>query len=168
MPSRARQAGKGHYAARPWDAASDIGGNCTAGSRVRSPGTPTTRWVRFEHATEGQGIFACVQKAQPLLGPAEQEELDRVLHWFWLNLSLPHGFDRSQRFWFRAESEVCIATARHMADLLRSAGVPIVERHVEGRGRLHGYADYDQVAAHPELGPADSRDPRRGRRVLPG
>jgi RNA polymerase-binding transcription factor DksA len=109
------------------------------------PRRTTTEWVRFEHANEPYGLFSYLEDAFELLNDADRKSLLALRDWFNEHLDAPDKLSEG-RFWFCAEAEDHIAQARRLAEVVKSAGIPIEERRtsrVPGAIRWH---DRDQVA----------------------
>ncbi|MEM7158111.1 MAG: hypothetical protein AAF799_35040 [Myxococcota bacterium] len=106
----------------------------------------TTAWIRFEHESEPYGVFSYISDVRPKLSTSEEEELDEILDWFYDELDAPDDGLDHERFWFRAEAEVCVEQARRLAELVRGTGIPIVERRTDRVPGKIKWEDPDQVA----------------------
>jgi hypothetical protein len=105
------------------------------------PARTTAAWVRFEHEREPYGVFSYLDEVLP----GARDEVDRLCVWFSEHLDAP-DVSHIERFWFKAEAAAYVERARRLAELLRAAGVPIVERRttrVPGKVRAE---DAQQVA----------------------
>lgn len=126
------------------------------------PRRTTERWIRFEHEREPYGLFSYADDARAALSAGDRHVLDGLVGWFADFLDAPTlSRDAEERFWFRAEASDHVARARDLADLVRRAGIPIVERtthRVPGKIR---WADPQQVAV---LTYRDAPRPRRSSR----
>lgn len=101
------------------------------------PARRTRVWVRFEHDSEPYGVFSYVDDALAVLEDHECRELDALTDWFNAHLAIPRGMT-TERCWFGSEAAEYVARARKLARVVRSAGIPIVERRtrrVPGRVR---------------------------------
>ena len=110
-----------------------------------APVRVTVEWIRFEHEVEPYGVFSYLSDARKSLPADALRELDTLMAWFEERLGAPEQADR-ERFWFRAEADEHITRARRVTEIVRAAGIPIVERRtrrVPGKAR---WADADQVA----------------------
>lgn len=117
------------------------------GRTLESP-TPvrvTVEWVRFEHEDEPFGVFSYLRTAEEVLSEQARDEIERLRSWFCDRLDAP-DMSAIERCWFKAEASEHILRARRLAELVREAGVPVVERRtrrVPGKVR---YEDDHQVA----------------------
>jgi hypothetical protein len=91
------------------------------------PVRATIEWVRFEHEHEPYGVFSCIPDTDRALLAKARTELDALRAWFREHLGAPDEATM-ERFWFRAEAADHIEKARRLAELVREAGIPIVER----------------------------------------
>lgn len=102
------------------------------GRRLESPlpVRTTVEWIRFEHDREPYGVFCYLNEAREKLATAERDELDGINDWFseYLRVLKPVTIER---FWFCAEAVAYVAKARRLAAILRTAGIPIVERRTQ-------------------------------------
>jgi hypothetical protein len=135
----------------------------------RSLGSPlpvrtTVEWVRFEHEDESYGIFRYLEQARARLAGAALLELNASYAWFNSHLDVPDVVT-IERFWFCAEAEEYVLRARRLAEILRSAGVSIVEtrtRRIPGKVK---WQDNHQVAVLTYRDTArPGRSPKRGRK----
>lgn len=108
------------------------------------PVRATTEWVRFEHEREPYGVFCYLddaKEAKPELG----REIDTILDWFEYWLFAPRFVD-VERFWFKVEASHYVAQARRLMELVRMAGIPIVERRIRRVPGIVSWNDAHQVA----------------------
>jgi hypothetical protein len=134
------------------------------------PVRTTTEWIRFEHEREPSGVFSYLSDARPHLAPAHRAELATLHAWFNAHLDAPgDGGDPgdaddaritldTERFWFRAEASEHAARARRLAELVRAAGIPIVERRTRRIPGKVRWQDPHQVAV---ITYRDTPQPRR-------
>ncbi len=108
------------------------------------PVRSTTAWIRFEHEREPYGVFSYLTDARAAK-PELADEIDRTLDWFERWLDAPTELDHG-RFWFKADARPYIDMARELARLVRSAGIPIVERHIRRVPGAVRWQDRHQVA----------------------
>lgn len=108
------------------------------------PVRTTTEWIRFEHEREPYGVFSYLSDAREAR-PELIDEIDRTLDWFEQWLDAPTELDR-ERFWFKADAQAYVVMARELARLVRSAGIPIVERRVRRVPGVVRWQDRHQVA----------------------
>jgi hypothetical protein len=110
------------------------------------PGKPEARYVRFEHPTEKLGLFRYTEDLRRALDRVERQEVVVLMEWFNDNLEVPSRMvpyrpvgRRAARYrwaettaicWFRQEATEHVSRARRLAVLVRSVGIPIVERRV--------------------------------------
>ncbi len=113
--------------------------------RAPLPVRTTTEWIRFEHEREPYGVFSYLSDAREGLPADAIVELDALRDWFADNLDAPEDADL-ERFWFRAEATEHVERARRLADLLRAAGLPIVERRTSRIPGKVRWQDPHQVA----------------------
>jgi len=116
-----------------------------AGGPAAAAVRTTTEWVRFEHRDEPYGVFSYLSDARAALAPAQAEELNALLAWFVEHLDAPDDADL-ERFWFLGEAVEHIERARRLADLVRAAGIPIVERRTKRIPGKVKWQDPHQVA----------------------
>ena len=119
----------------------DMGGRLASPLPVRT----TSEWVRFEHENEPYGAFSYISDAEALLADDGLKELHAIRGWFNEHLDAPDDLTR-ERFWFCAEATQYVEKAHQLSELLRSVGIPIVERRtrrVPGKVTWH---DANQVA----------------------
>ena len=105
----------------------------------------TSEWVRFEHEHEPYGAFSYISDAESLLTTEGLNELHALRGWFNEHLDAPDVLTK-ERFWFCAEALHYVEKARNLSEILRSVGIPIVERRtnrVPGKVTWH---DANQVA----------------------
>lgn len=111
------------------------------------PRRTTCAWVRFEHVSEPYGLFSYMSDAEEELEGEARRELDTLLEWFGDFLDAPVlAADARDRFWFRAEAEAPIVRARRVMELMREAGIPIVERRTTRIPGKITWEDRDQVS----------------------
>jgi hypothetical protein len=107
---------------------------------------PDARYIRFEHPSERFGVFSYVSDARKEVGREDRAELKVLMDWFNEHLDAPYRMvpfrpvgRRAHRFrwtettaicWFREEAFEHLLRARRLAAIVRSAGIPIVERSV--------------------------------------
>lgn len=77
--------------------------------------------------------------------PELKNEIDRTLDWFERWLDAPTELDH-ERFWFKADAQEYVGMARELARLVRSAGIPIVERRIRRVPGVVRWQDRHQVA----------------------
>jgi hypothetical protein len=123
---------------------------------------PDARYIRFEHSTERFGVFSYLSDARKELRKEARAELSTLMEWFNEHLDAPSRMvpfrpvgRRAHRYrwaettaicWFREEASEHVTRARRVAAIVRSAGIPIVERCVKRiPGRLCSEDDY-QIA----------------------
>jgi hypothetical protein len=110
------------------------------------PRRPDAKYVRFEHVSERFGVFSYVSDARDQIGDEDRAELKALMDWFNENLDAPSRMvpfrpvgRRGHRYrwtettaicWFREEASEHVTRARRLAAIVRSAGIPIVERCV--------------------------------------
>jgi hypothetical protein len=112
---------------------------------VPLPVRTTSEWVRFEHEHEPYGVFSYISDAEELLATEGMNQLNELRGWFNEHLDAPESLTK-ERFWFCAEAVHYVEKARQLSQVLRSVGIPIVERRtkrVPGKVRWH---DANQVA----------------------
>jgi hypothetical protein len=105
----------------------------------------TSEWVRFEHEIEPYGAFSYISDAEPLLSRERLKELHAIRSWFNEHLDAPDVLTK-ERFWFCAEALHYVEQAHRLSEILRSVGIPIIERRtkrVPGKVTWH---DANQVA----------------------
>jgi len=102
-------------------------------------------WIRFEHEREPYGVFSYLRDAAAVLPAAEHAELEELRAWFNEHLGAPEKAT-NERFWFRAEAGEHGTRARRMAELVRQAGFPIVERRTRRIPGKVRWEDAHQVA----------------------
>jgi hypothetical protein len=117
------------------------------GRQLKSPlpVCTTAEWVRFEHESEPYGVFSYLPEAEGALPTDARVELGLLRNWFLKHLGAPDEATM-ERFWFRAEAAEHVEKARRLSELVRAAGIPIVEhrtRRVPGKVK---WEDSDQVA----------------------
>jgi hypothetical protein len=116
----------------------------------REPPSPlpvrtTSEWVRFEHENEPYGAFSYISDAEALLSTEGLKELRAIRSWFNEHLDAPDDLTK-ERFWFCAEASQYVEKARQLSKVLRSVGIPIVERRTSRvPGKVTWY-DVNQVA----------------------
>jgi hypothetical protein len=117
------------------------------GRRLKSPlpVRTTVEWVRFEHEREPYGVFSYLREAADLLPAEARTELRALRNWFNDKLGAPDEATM-ERFWFRAEAGEHIEKARRLSDLVRAAGIPIVEHRVRRVPGKVKWEDAEQVA----------------------
>lgn len=107
---------------------------------------PDARYVRLEHPTEGFGVFSYLSDARKVLDEDQRAELRALMQWFNEHLDEPSRMvpfravgmrarrrrwaETSAICWFREEASEHLTRARRVAELVRDAGIPIVERSV--------------------------------------
>ena len=107
---------------------------------------PDARYLRFEHPTERRGVFTYVDDIREELDAEAVEKLDALMEWFDAHLDEPSRMipfrpvgRRAHRYkwtettaicWFRAEATAHLTRARRVVAIVRSAGIPIIERAV--------------------------------------
>jgi hypothetical protein len=112
------------------------------GRALKSP-TPvqtTVEWVRFEHEDAPFGVFWFLPDATENLGSEARDEMDSLRSWFCDRLKVP-DMALIERCWFKAEAHEHIERARRLCELVRHAGIPIVERRtrrIPGKVRYEG------------------------------
>jgi hypothetical protein len=121
------------------------------------PVRTTVEWIRFEHEREPYGVFSYVSDARASLPAESVRELNAVLGWFEDHLHAPDLLT-VERFWFRAEAAAYVTKAQRLAQLLRAAGIPIVERRTRRIPGKVKWQDHNQVAV---LTYRDAPQPRR-------
>ena len=110
------------------------------------PRRTDARYVRFEHPSERFGLFSYVGDARKEIGEDDRAELEALMDWFNEHLDAPSRMvpfrpvgRRAHRYrwtettaicWFREEAAEHVIRARRVAAIVRSAGIPIVERCV--------------------------------------
>jgi hypothetical protein len=102
-------------------------------------------WIRFEHEHEPYGVFSYLKDAAAALPAGDGTEFQELRTWFNQHLDAPERAS-NERFWFRVEAGEHAMRARRLAELVRKAGFPIVERRtrrVPGKVR---WQDKHQVA----------------------
>jgi hypothetical protein len=117
------------------------------GRKLKAP-TPvrtTVEWIRFEHEDEPFGVFSYLDDATALLDRQQRAELDRLEKWFSSRLHAPDISD-IERCWFKAEASEHIERARRLSELVRLAGIPLVERRTRRIPGKVRYEDDHQVA----------------------
>jgi len=105
----------------------------------------TVEWIRYEHEHEPYGVFSYLKDAAAVLPAAEHAELTALRDWFNQHLGAPEAATE-ERFWFRAEAGEHATKARRMAELVRQAGFPIVERRTRRIPGKVRWEDHHQVA----------------------
>lgn len=110
------------------------------------PRRTTTEWIRFEHETEPYGVFSYVRDAKAKLPEADIDEVELLMDWFNEWLDAPEDGLNEERFWFCAEADWTIRQARRLTELVRQAGIPIVERRTNRVPGKIKWEDPDQVA----------------------
>jgi hypothetical protein len=109
--------------------------------------SPDARYVRFEHSSERFGVFSYLSDARKQLDEELRVELRALMDWFNEHLEAPSRMvpfrpvgKRAHRYrwaettaicWFREEAAEHITRARRVAEIVRSAGIPIIERSVK-------------------------------------
>jgi hypothetical protein len=121
------------------------------------PVRTTVEWIRFEHENEPYGVFSYISDARANLAAESVRELNVLLGWFADHLHAPDLLT-VERFWFRAEASAYVAQAQRLAQLLRAAGIPIVERRTRRVPGKVKWQDHNQVAV---LTYRDAPQPRR-------
>jgi len=133
--------------------------------RIPLPARTTVEWVRFEHEAEPYGVFSYLEDARKLLSPGECDEIDCIMKWFNDKLTAPGEAERRrswtdrERFWFRAEATEHLQRAQRLMELVRAAGIPILERRTRRMPGKSRWEDADQVAV---ITFRDSPRPKRG------
>ena len=122
------------------------------------PVRTTIEWVRFEHAHEPYGVFSYLRDAESSLPEGGREQLDSLRDWFYEHLGAPDAATL-ERFWFRAEAVEHIERARTLANLVNSAGIPIVERRTK---RVPGKVKWEDTHQAAVFTYRDTPQPRRG------
>jgi hypothetical protein len=108
---------------------------------------PDARYIRFEHPSERFGVFSYVSDARKEIDLEARTELRALMDWFNENLDAPSRMvpfrpvaRRAHRYrwaettaicWFREEAREHVNRARRVAAIVRSAGIPIIERSVK-------------------------------------
>lgn len=108
---------------------------------------PDARYIRLAHPKERFGVFTYVDDARKELDAEGVAELDALMEWFSDHLDEPSRMvpfrpvgRRAHRYrwaettascWFREEATEHVLRARRVAAIVRSAGIPIVERSVK-------------------------------------
>jgi hypothetical protein len=109
------------------------------------PVRTTTEWIRFEHEHEPYGVFSYMDDAEVHLSAEDLQKLHTLRRWFNEHLGAPTVLTK-ERFWFCVEAAEYVENARQLSEVLRLAGIPIVERRtsrVPGKVTWH---DANQVA----------------------
>ncbi len=116
---------------------------------------PDAKYIRFEHSSERFGVFSYVGDVRKEVGEEERAELRALMDWFNEHLEAPsrmvpfrppfrpvgrraHHYrwtETTAICWFREEASEHVVRARRVAEIVRSAGIPIIERCV---GRIPG------------------------------
>ena len=107
---------------------------------------PDAKYVRFEHPSERLGLFVYVDEARKSLDDEQGAELDALIGWFNEHLQAPSRMvpfrsvgvrahrrrwaETSAIRWFRVEAVQHLVRARRLAELVRGAGIAIVERTI--------------------------------------
>lgn len=117
----------------------------------------TVEWIRFEHEREPFGVFSYLDDAQKNLGTGLRAEVDDLCEWFEEHLDVPDHFLR-ERFWFKAEAREYVDRAKRLAQLVRRAGIPMVERRTHRIPGKVRWQDEHQVAV---LTYRDAPQPRK-------
>jgi hypothetical protein len=110
------------------------------------PRRPDARYIRFEHPSDRFGVFSYVSDARKEIGTEARAELKALMDWFNEHLDAPSRMvpfrpvgKRANRYrwmettaicWFREEASEHVSRARKVAAIVRSAGIPIIERSV--------------------------------------
>lgn len=117
------------------------------GRKPRSPlpARTTAEWVRFEHEREPFGVFSYLPEAEGALSGVARAEMQTLRSWFREQLGAPDEATM-ERFWFRAEAAEHIEKARRLAELVREAGIPIVEHRTQRVPGKVKWEDGHQVA----------------------
>ncbi len=109
------------------------------------PNRITAEWVRFEHETEPYGAFSYIRDAEALLTAEGRKELHALRAWFNEHLNAPDEVTK-ERFWFCAEASQYVEKARQLSEVLRSVGIPVVERRTNRVPGKVTWNDANQVA----------------------
>ncbi len=119
------------------------------GRKVPSPlrARTTLEWIRFEHEVDPYGVFSYLSDAKEQLGANGVAEIGLLVDWFREHLDAPDVKDL-ERFWFKLEATEHVERARRLAELVRSAGIPIVERRTSRVPGKIRYEDGHQVGVH--------------------
>ena len=110
-----------------------------------SPVRTTVEWVRFEHRYEPYGVFSYMSDARRELRGESLAELAHLRDWFNDHLGAPEDATQ-ERFWFRSEAVEHIVKAQRMSELMRDAGIPMVERRTRRVPGKIKWEDLHQVA----------------------
>lgn len=117
------------------------------GRSLPSPSAHSTEWVRFEHASEGLGVFSYVADAERRASARLAARIERLSAWFERRLDAPIYPSRDdERFWFRAEALDFVGHARELADLVARAGYPMREVRMTERVGWTRWEDAHQIA----------------------
>jgi hypothetical protein len=107
---------------------------------------PDAKYIRFEHRSERFGVFSYLSDARKEIDAEAKAELRGLMDWFNEHLDEPSRMvpfrpvgRRAHRYrwaettavcWFREEAREHVTKARRVAAIVRSAGIPIIERCV--------------------------------------
>lgn len=90
------------------------------------------------------GVFCYLPDAREAR-PDLTRAIDDLYDWFNLYLNIPSKLNL-ERCWFRAEATRYVSQGRRLAELVRAADIPIVERRIRRIPGVVRFQDRDQVA----------------------